>query len=123
MTMSHQGGSSSDDVASMISSHTIATSIISRHDTPTAVLDAAELAMLRDFCSNPANKDAILVHHDMKDEAGQTPGARALATKGSLVGFLISRYGSEEPGLTGKEIRELREWFEQGGGMGDTGKE
>lgn len=100
----------------MISSHTIATSIISRHNTPTAVLDAGELAMLKDFCVHPGKKDAILAREDMKDEVGQRPGARALATKGSLVGLLIARYGTSEPALTEGEIQELKEWFEQGGG-------
>lgn len=108
----------------MISTHTIATSIISRHNTPTAVLDAEELAMLKAFCQNPAaKKDAVLAQHGMQDEEGQRPGTKAMATKGSLVGVLIARFGSSDPTLTEGEVGELRRWFESGGGREMEGKE
>lgn len=103
----------------MLSSHTLATSIISRHNTPAAVLDADELAMLKTFCQNPAaNKDSVLAQYGMQDDEGQRPGTKAMATKGSLVGVLIARYGGSEPTLTEGEVGELRRWFESGGSGG-----
>ena len=59
----------------------------------------------------------------MKDEEGQKPGTRAVATKGSLVGLLIARHGTSELALTEEEIFELKGWFEQGGGREIAGKE
>ena len=38
-----------------------------------------------------------------------------MATKGSLVGVVIARYGSSEPALTEGEIVELSEWVERDG--------
>lgn len=80
--------------------------------------------MLKTFCENPAaKKDAVLAQYGMQDEEGQKPGTKAMATKGSLVGVLIARYGSPEPTLTEGEVGELRRWFESGGGREREEKE
>ncbi len=105
------------DIGSMISSHTLATSIISRHGTPDAVLDTEELSMLKEFCRDPSKRDVILADNDMKDEAGQRPGTKALQQRRSLVGLIIARYGTSEPALTKDEIQDLKDWFGQGGGV------
>lgn len=100
-------------IGSMLSSHTLANNIISRHNTSDAVLDTKALTMLKNFCCDPSQKDTILTKSDMKDEPGQKPGTKAVKSKGSLVGMLIARYGTSEPGFTEGEVGELREWFEK----------
>lgn len=52
----------------------------------------------------------------MLDRPGQRPGEKAVTHRGSLVGMLIARWGTEEPALGEGEWEELREWFEMGGG-------
>lgn len=100
----------------MISSHTLAASIISGQGTSHDFLDAEELAMLRRFCFDPSTQDAILVDQDIKDEVGQTPGTKALQQRRSLAGLIIARHGTSEPALTQDEIQELRKWFERSAG-------
>lgn len=95
-----------NDVGSMIATHTLATSIMTRHGTSDPVLDAHELTMLKEFCNDPSQKDAILAKYGMMD-----PGL-GWEKKGSLVGFLIARHETSTPGLTGAEVQALREWFE-----------
>jgi hypothetical protein len=50
----------------------------------------------------------------MLDRPGQGPGEKAATQSGSLVIMLIARWGTEELGLSERECRELREWFEIG---------
>lgn len=73
--------------------------------------------MLKEFCRDPSNNDAILVDHDMKDEGDQRPGTKATQQRGSLVGLIAARHGTSEPALTEDEVQELRDWFGQGGGL------
>lgn len=79
---------------------------MTRQGTPDPVLDAHELTMLKQFCNDPSQKDAILEKYDMMD-----PGL-GWEKKRSLVGLLIARHGTSTPGLTGAEVQALREWFE-----------
>lgn len=109
------GSTSPPDIATLLSTHTLATTIISHHKTPSAVLDARELALLRSFCANPSAKDAILAEQDMHDGPGERPGTRAATHKGSLAGFVIATFGTGELGLSEGEVAELRGWFEGGG--------
>ena len=105
-------------VATLISTHILASSIISRHNTSNAILDENELATLRSFCADPGHKDAILARLDMVDELGQRSGTRAATVKRSLVGLIVARYCTGEPALTDGEIEELRAWFGRGGDSG-----
>ena len=101
----------------LLRTHTLATTIISHHNTPSPILDAKELSLLRAFCANPStlNKQALLTAHDMLDGPGQRPGEKAATVKGSLVGMLIARWGTEEPALGEGEWKMLKDWFEMGG--------
>lgn len=89
-----------NDMGLLIRTHTLASSIISRHNTPHDILDAAALTKLKAFCTNPGQKDVLLRQWDMVDEPGQRAGTRANVVKGSLVGVLVARWGSGEEGLS-----------------------
>ncbi|MCJ1422774.1 hypothetical protein MMC29_000654 [Sticta canariensis] len=80
-------------------------------------LDAKELSLLRAFCANPSapSREALLTEHDMLDGPGQRPGEKAATQKGSLVGMLIARWGTEEPALGKGEWEKLTDWFKMGG--------
>ncbi|KAK0267238.1 hypothetical protein LTR91_010595 [Friedmanniomyces endolithicus] len=101
-------------IASQIQAHTLANSIISRHQTNHAILGAPELVLLRQFCIDPSvsKRDAILAEHAMVDEPGARPGKKAAESKGSLVGLMIARYGTHDPALEDWEWEMLREWFD-----------
>lgn len=51
----------------------------------------------------------------MLDGPGQRPGEKAATLKGSLVGMLIARWGTEDPALGTEEWEKLKDWFEMGG--------
>lgn len=100
-----------DNVGLLVSNHTLASSIISRHNTSDPVLDANEFTMLKAFCNNPSQKDEILTKFDMSRD-------RALASesadqKGSLVAFIMAKHGTSNPILTGAELQALKGWFEK----------
>ena len=105
-------------VDQLLQTHTLASKIISYHKTPSPILDASELSLLRAFCANPStvNRKALLTEHDMLDAPGDRPGASAATQKGSLVGMLIARWGTEEPALVEGEWEKLKDWFKMGGG-------
>lgn len=65
---------------------------------------------------DPSRREELLTKFDIVDKPGDRPGTRAVSVYGSLVGMLIARHGTEEPGFSKGEIGELREWFESGGG-------
>ncbi|KIX92838.1 uncharacterized protein Z520_11501 [Fonsecaea multimorphosa CBS 102226] len=98
-----------------IRSHKLACSIINFHDTADAVLDDSELDLLESFTNDPSteNRDRILRAKGWADQPGQRRGSKA-AENGSLVGHLISRYGSEEPALDDRDWELLTEWFGKG---------
>ena len=79
--------------------------------------------MLKDFCTDPSKKDAILTEHDMMDGPGQRPGHKAAREKGSLAGMVIARYGTGEHTMTEGEVEELRAWFGRGGDREALAKE
>jgi len=110
-------------VATMIKSHTLAAEIIDRagaHDDNSSILDPSELLLLRRFCADPSpsTKDAILRERDMVDEPGDRPGTRANRKYGSLAGYAVATYGTENSALEEREVEMLRRWFESGGGGG-----
>ena len=48
-------------------------------------------------------------------------GAKALASgNGSLTGFLVARYGTEDPALDDRDWELLEEWFGKGMPVGET---
>ena len=100
--------------ATMIKFHSLAAETMSRHNDSCPIFDASALALLRRFCIDPSNKDAILRDRDMVDEPGDAPGTRANAKWGSLAGYAIARHGTENPVLEEREIEALRKWFESG---------
>ncbi len=104
-------------VDQLLQTHTLATTIISHHNTPSPILDAGELSLLRAFCANLStlNKEVLLTEHDMLDGPGQRPGQKAATQKGSLAGMLIARWGTEEPALGEGEWEKLNDWFEVDG--------
>ena len=106
-------------VREMISSHTLANNIISRHANPPrdgSVLDYSELRLLRRFCENPSSKNTILEDEGMLDEPGMEAGTMAQRTRGSLAGYCIATYGVKgKEALTEGEVESLRAWFERGG--------
>lgn len=108
--------SSPFSVALQLRTHSLAHSIIARHNTDDAVLDTAELTLLQRFCvdRSASNRLAILTQQGMLDEQGQRPGDTAAQGKGSLAGFLIARYGMDEQGLEDWEWEMLGEWFDAG---------
>lgn len=98
----------------VVNSHLLAASIISRHNTPDDILDTTELSLLREFCINPSQADAILRSHDMIDGPGDELGSKA-QQKGSLVAYVIARHETERPALSEEEVAMLKDWFEKGG--------
>ncbi|KAL9107688.1 MAG: hypothetical protein Q9187_008393 [Circinaria calcarea] len=118
----------------LISTHTLGPSIIARHNTPAAILDASELSLLRSFCLDPSRKDTILREHDVVDDQGQLREHDMVDTQGqgvgikaqrgvSLAGYVIGRHGTERPALSEEEVGMLREWFESGGRATEAGCE
>ncbi|KAG8529144.1 uncharacterized protein KY384_005779 [Bacidia gigantensis] len=88
------------DVGKMIRTDTLASNIISRHNTADAVLDTDELTRLQAFCSDHSRKDSILDGLDME------------ADKVSLVGYTLTRHGTADPAFTEEELKALSVWFE-----------
>ncbi|KAL9117694.1 MAG: hypothetical protein Q9187_005764 [Circinaria calcarea] len=86
----------------LISTHTLGPSIIARHNTPAAILDASELSLLRSFCLDPSRKDTVLREHDVVDDQGQGVGIKAQRGV-SLAGYVIGRHGTEQPALSEEE--------------------
>lgn len=103
-------------VADQLRAHTLANSIISRYNTNDAVLDSSELVLLQRFSTDrsASSRDVILSERNMVDEPGARPGEKAAANEGSLVGLLVARYGTDEPGLEEWEWDMLKEWFNRG---------
>ncbi|KAM0526253.1 hypothetical protein ACHAPS_003985 [Verticillium nonalfalfae] len=81
--------------AEMMANHTLAHEIIARNNDPEPVLDVEELNLLEHYVKDPSRAKEIL------DSKG-------------LVTHVISLHGTNTPGLQDGEIRDLREWFENG---------
>jgi len=99
--------------ATMMSTHTLAAEIIARAHDEHAVLDAEELALLKEFCSNPTSlehKKMLLQKTDLLDREDQQPGDKA-KEKGSLVGYVIAVSVGGREVLGEGEVEMLRGWF------------
>jgi hypothetical protein len=99
--------------ASMISNHTLAEEIISRANDSSPLLDANELALLKQFCSQPTSlehKKTLLETTGMADQADDKAGDKAHA-KGSLVGYIIAQSVRGKELLDEGEVERLRVWF------------
>lgn len=58
-------------------------------------------------------RNEILSERDWLDEDGK-PSRSALDRDGSLVGYLIARYGTENPALDERDWELLDEWMTKG---------
>lgn len=101
-------------VPEMIRTKSFARNIIARFGTRDDIFDEQSLAFLREFCEAPSESKALLSSRDMLDKPGQSLGTRANKVHGSLVGYLISKHGSDEAILRDEEITELADWFNSG---------
>jgi len=95
-------------VREMVTTHTLAKEIMARHDDPCPILDDQEIRKLRGFVQDPA--------------AAQTEQQGIdISRSGSLVAHIVRDWGTEGTLLTEEEVRELKEWFANGGGRTDVG--
>lgn len=103
-----------------IREHKLAASIINGHGTSNDVLDDSELALLQRFCTDPsvATRDRMIADNDWFDGDGRRRGDKA-AGKGSLAGFCISRYGTDDPAFDERDLEMLKGWFERGMPVGE----
>jgi len=95
----------------MIASHTLASEIITRHDTDDSILDHSEMNLLRRWCLDPEYARDILEERGMQDATDTAPGALANEAHGSLAGYCIATYGTEHSALTADEFRRLQLYF------------
>ena len=102
----------------MIDTHTLAKEVIARHNEACPIFDDYCILELRRFVQDPDSAQDFLRERDMIDEDGAKLGSAASA-KGSLTGFIMATYGTDESALTEEEVLELREWFDNGGGLTD----
>lgn len=100
-----------------MTTHTLASEIINRHDTDDSILDDGEMNLLRQWCLDPGNARNILEEHGMLDATGAQPGARANETKGSLAGYCIATHGTERSALTEDEFMLLQSYFKEQGSL------
>jgi len=105
-----------------IRDHKLTCSIINFHGTADAVFDDPSLELLRNFVQgrSTAKRDSILTEHDWIDEEGMRRGGKAVAKDGSLVGFLIARYGTEDPALDERDWELLDNWYQKGMPTGEN---
>ena len=95
-------------VKEMIDHHDMAECIMQYHDPATGqnqILDDHELAMLRQFVSDPEQQRGAVLK-----EAGVEQSPDETSYSGSLVGYIALRHGHRDV-LGGDEIAKLREWF------------
>jgi hypothetical protein len=86
----------------LIQNHQLAAKIVETHaDHPANILDAANLAVLRDYVRDPGNKVAILRAHGIDVEAEEREGNYHLAA------YCVVHDVFDED-----EVKMLREWFE-----------
>ncbi|KAK2038865.1 hypothetical protein LZ31DRAFT_559249 [Colletotrichum somersetense] len=100
MATAYAGPSAGD----MLANHTLAKEIISRNNDAEPVLDSEELALLEQFVNDPSKANSIL----------ESKGLSEPKKSGSLVAYVISLHGTDNPALTESEINTLKEWFAGG---------
>ena len=98
----------------------MACSIINLHDTEDAVFDEERLDELEQFTLSRsiAMRDQMVVEKDWADGPGVSRFGETVASKGSLTGYLIVRYGTEEQALDERDWELLEEWFQKGRPVG-----
>ncbi len=101
------------DLRQLITTHTLAKAIISRHRTSDEIFDDSELDLLEKFCADPTRKHDLLAERGWEDLPEETPGTKA-QNAGSLAGYIVARHGTEQPVLNSDEIMMLKQWFEKG---------
>lgn len=92
----------------MLSTHTLAEEIIAHHGTDKAILDDQNLALLRDYCAKPSNKEEVLREHGMFEDPTLLRGAHVSSGR-SLAEFVV-----EKDALSKEEIAMLKAWFDRG---------
>lgn len=105
----------SGDTGTQIREHKLATSIINLHGTEDCVFDDGSLNLLQRFVlgRSEQRRDEIMTEREWLDEGGK-PSQAAIARDGSLVGWLISRYGTEDAALDERDWELLDEWMVNG---------
>jgi hypothetical protein len=106
-----------------IRSHQLAPSIINRHnsDGTNYVFDAPSLAILKRFSMDPTSstREQIMRDEEWTEDAGQDKGA-GVAAKGSLVGYVIAKHGTDEPVFDERDLELLKKWYEDGMPAGEA---
>jgi len=102
----------------MIDTHTLAERIIAHHDDPCPVFDDRCILQLRRFVEGPEHSQEILREYGMEDQPGDKLGSGA-NRQGSLTGYIMATWGTDQSALTPDEVDMLREWFASGGGRTD----
>lgn len=79
------------------------------------MFDQSELDLLKTFASRPSMdvRDQILREKGWIDQPGEQ-GHQAVRKAGSLVGFMIARYGTDDPALDDRDWELLHEWVAKG---------
>ncbi|KAK5056624.1 hypothetical protein LTR84_012156 [Exophiala bonariae] len=103
------------DTGAQIREHKLATSIINLHGTEDCVFDDMSLNLLKRFVlgRSEERRNEILSEREWLDEDGK-PSSTALERDGSLVGYLIARYGTKDAALDDRDWELLDEWMVKG---------
>jgi hypothetical protein len=90
--------------------------VINLHGTEDCVFDNECLVFLKRFTDDISlqNRDAILMEHGWVDPPGERPGRTAVNKGGSLTGYMIATYGTDEPTLDERDWELLKDWIDRG---------
>ncbi len=118
--ISVKGGScayilNSGNTGEQIRDHKLACSIINLHGTEDEVFDDSCLEELQLFTFNRSNqfRDQMMIEKGWADKGSAT-------YQGSLVGYLVARYGTNDEALDNKDWELLDEWFRKGKPVGQN---
>ncbi len=105
-----------------IRDHKLACSVINFHSTPDEVFDDHCLEELKEFTQDRsvASRNQWLIERDMVDSPDARRTGEGAASKGSLTGLMIARYGTSDPALDERDWELLEEWFEKGMPVGEN---
>ena len=108
------------DTGEQIRDHKFACSAINLHGTTDCVFDDERLDELERFTRSRsvAIRDQIVAEKDWADGPGVSRFGQTVASKGSLTGYLIVRYGTEDPALDERDWELVDEWFQKGRPVG-----
>jgi hypothetical protein len=84
------------------------------------VFDQENLEFLKRFTDDISleNRNAILMEMGWVDPHGERPGMTAVNKSGSLTGFLIGRYGTDDPAFDDRDWELVKEWIDRGFPLG-----